>query len=425
MREYASGSETHKVTLYPKTVVSGRVIDDSTEEPVKSFRVTPGTASTSRPPASWNRYDTFSSADGEFKYVADHYREERLLLVEAAGYRPARSRVIKADEGKASLEFRLKRSATISGTVLQPDGSPAVNALVVLGTLADRVDYRSDSELDSDLHPYQLRTKDDGEFEFDKPGVPFTLFVFGEEGFAKVDGKEFDGNARPVTLTPYARIEGKLRIPPPHTSEVNIHVDFRGEHGGQAFFGKHAYFNFMATTDSEGTFSLEKVPAELDLTIYQTVEVRHGQYMSVGRGDSFQLTTWPGETHRITLGKKGVTVRGQLGNHELLASSCFELGNFQSADRKNGFQSGRAMVSTHFRVDENRNFEIPNVPPGTYHLEMAARDQPMSHPGSSSVLGAFSKTLVIKEGNRKDIDLGVLEFTPNPTPRIRAWKVSD
>ena len=113
--------EEQAVTLGPPFRASGNVFDASTGQPVKEFVLTPRYAVTSSFQGrtstnfgQWTEYNRTPSFNGEFSF----YRESPLLhgsremhdwqfRVEADGYEPAVSRLVRDEERGARLDFRL------------------------------------------------------------------------------------------------------------------------------------------------------------------------------------------------------------------------------------------------------------------------------------------------------------------------------
>ncbi len=121
-------------------VISGAVTDAKTKEPIKSFRVIPGTR---YGPAQlfWNRREAYTAKDGKYEIRDNRVDGTRVIRVEAAGYKPQESEDIKAEDETVSLDFELERGVDIEGIVLTPDGKPAAGAKLAMGISARRYTY--------------------------------------------------------------------------------------------------------------------------------------------------------------------------------------------------------------------------------------------------------------------------------------------
>ncbi len=131
-------SDTEQVvTLNPELVISGLVTDAATGQPVPTFRVVRGLVFSNSPRVSWMMQDASEFTGG--RYIVKHSEPYAgyAVRVEAAGYKPAESRVFKPGEDAPTFDFALTRAADadlLTGIVLRPDGQPAAGAEVALAT---------------------------------------------------------------------------------------------------------------------------------------------------------------------------------------------------------------------------------------------------------------------------------------------------
>src|ERR1022692_2967400 len=110
-------------------IVSGRVLDSETKQPVQNFRVTPGQPDNFNRTA-WNTLRAVAGSNGNyFTYVSKRVAEP-LLKVEAEGYLPESAALLPHDA--TNVDFVLKKGSGPAGFVVTPDGKPAVEATVVL-----------------------------------------------------------------------------------------------------------------------------------------------------------------------------------------------------------------------------------------------------------------------------------------------------
>ena len=134
--------EEQVVTLGPPFRASGSVIDAETGQPVNEFVLTPRFATTSSFQGSsrtnfgqWSEYNRKPAFNGEFNF----YRDSPLLSgsremhdwqfrVEADGYEPAVSRIVRDEERGARLDFRLKPQPLPELPVPAPSGTRRVTA---------------------------------------------------------------------------------------------------------------------------------------------------------------------------------------------------------------------------------------------------------------------------------------------------------
>src|SRR6266516_1909264 len=119
-----------------KTIrVSGTVKDEETGRPLDRFTVLlnerPGSV------ISYYLYFLGEGRNGAFdwEYPVSPVRSlnQYTLEIQADGYMPEASAPVKLSDGEQFSEFKLKRSADITGEVTFPDGAPVVRAEVWLG----------------------------------------------------------------------------------------------------------------------------------------------------------------------------------------------------------------------------------------------------------------------------------------------------
>ena len=119
--------EEYTFRVPPALVVSGKVIDAKTRQPIPRFRVVPGSPSFS------NTRDGFTATGGQYRVRETYAQGVYRVRIEADGYFPADSRDIPTDSGSVTANFELKRGEDFVGTVLGPDSVPAAGAKLALG----------------------------------------------------------------------------------------------------------------------------------------------------------------------------------------------------------------------------------------------------------------------------------------------------
>src|SRR4051794_10745361 len=79
-------------------VITGKVVDAATRQPVKGFLVVPGLRWDATH-MNWARGESFQAGDGHFEYRPRRGELAHLVRIEADGYEIAVSREIKSTEG--------------------------------------------------------------------------------------------------------------------------------------------------------------------------------------------------------------------------------------------------------------------------------------------------------------------------------------
>jgi hypothetical protein len=108
LRINADGS-SHKVILEREQVITGRVVDAETGEPIPLFYIEAGYPTERQPPVYWMGTRGTRGADGEYRLPV-HWRGDTLYYrALAEGYEPAESGAVKVEEGEVTLDFELRR----------------------------------------------------------------------------------------------------------------------------------------------------------------------------------------------------------------------------------------------------------------------------------------------------------------------------
>src|SRR5262249_55363519 len=120
-------------------VVSGNVVDAVTKQPIKSFRVVPGSRDERAVRVFWNQRNSFAASAGHYEIRQDRGRSENLVRIEADGYQAAVSRPIRSDEGTVAIDFELKPGKDVFAKVVTPDNVAAAGAKVALGVAGSQI----------------------------------------------------------------------------------------------------------------------------------------------------------------------------------------------------------------------------------------------------------------------------------------------
>jgi len=205
-------------------IVSGRVFDAKTKQPIKKFRVTRGVRSgDSEIRTSWIHRDSFEAVDGTYRIRFRHDYPAYLIRIGAPGYEVAVSREIKTDEGKIDIDFALEPATDIAASILTPEGKPAANAKIAIGVKGAQINIRNGEIHDGSTYATQLRAQSDGRFSMPARDEPFQLIVTHPAGFV-----HFKSNSGPLPdplrLTSWARVEGVFRIGNQPTPNIPITI---------------------------------------------------------------------------------------------------------------------------------------------------------------------------------------------------------
>jgi hypothetical protein len=394
--------EEYVFTPPPALVISGRVIDAETKEPVKAFRVVPGVRSSARH-MNWVRGESYEAHEGSYRLKRTHAYMAWIVRIDADGYRAAVSRELKSDEGEVRVNFELTKAPDIAATVLTPQGLPAAGARIALGVAGSQISVQNGEIDDGSTLAARRDADDDGRFRFSSQGDTYQLVITHSSGYAHV--KSVVGQELPdvITLTPWARVKGTFRVGPRTVANVPItlNVDSVRSYGEDVpiIFTHHD-----GTTGADGEFVLERVlpgRGRIGRAILLTVSEGASEVTS-SQMEVVLLAV--GETVDIDLGGFGHAVTGQLapaaGHTEKV------LWNFALVNVAADVPEPVRTVTPYFTatVDRDGRFRIDDMPPGDYVLSVRFNEHAAGHLSHH----AFSVPELDDDQAARVIDLGLL-----------------
>jgi hypothetical protein len=283
---------------------------------------------------------------------------------------------------------------SIRGTVLLPDGSPAVGVEVALctaqvgvrlnGTAFEPGAFGNTFRLQSS--DYRKKTDEQGSFSFDpKPGA-HTLVAVGPAGLGQVRCFDFSKPLE-IRLQPWGRIEGDVRTR--DGQWAGRKVEWQGSGRLTRWMTlEYKPEGFSARSDANGEFTLEHVPPG-DCR----VAIDDGPGTPPIFSSPVQIN--PGETAQVQLGGVGRPVTGKLvappgveirswPNQVTSAQLSVEWDDYHVPKELSGnaverwklvfedTEAGRAwfrdQCSYEFKVGADGSFSIPEVLPGKYRI---------------------------------------------------------
>jgi RNA polymerase sigma factor (sigma-70 family) len=396
--KFAADGEEHTIVLHPVATVTGSVTDAETGTPVPNFQLTMGHSQPWNPADQTPMWDLRSKAgsNGFYKMVIE---EEQVpyLRIEANGYETVETQIQLTNRVEGVRDFQLRRASvahSIRGTVLLPDGSPAVGAEVALctaqvgvrlnGTAFEPGAFGNTFRLQSS--DYRKKTDEQGSFSFDpKPGA-HTLVAVGPAGLGQVRCFDFSKPLE-IRLQPWGRIEGDVRTR--DGQWAGRKVEWQGSGRLTRWMTLHYKpEGFSARSDANGEFTLEHVPPG-DCR----VAIDDGSATPPIFSSSVQVN--PGETAQVQLGGVGRPVTGklvappgveirswpnQVTSAQLsvewddyhvpkeLSGNAVERWKLEFEDTEAGRAWFRDQCSYEFKVGADGSFSIPEVLPGKYRI---------------------------------------------------------
>ncbi len=299
------------IVLGPTLKLKGTVRDAAGGGLIPKFRLVLGWPDPNE--ARWSSLSRhwISFSHGVFQHSLDepivyNTRDPKLVVkVEAEGYAPAVSRVIRMDEGEAQLDILLRRAGENSVTVLRPDGQPAAGADVgflspYAGLTLSSGGFVRDGPLSSSL----VRTDAMGKFELPPEAQTNDVLITHESGSAEVAAAALMPGSR-IQLGPWGRIEGRYQTNSRPVPGQELRLAFIGRTSASLSS------QFKAMTDAQGRFAFERVPAGRH-TLELMIPFPPVQPTSWGHAPAEDVEVTPGQTTRILLGGKTYAFTVQL-----------------------------------------------------------------------------------------------------------------
>lgn len=424
----------------PALVVTGKIADASTKEPVKKFRIVPGKR-WSDGEIFWSDREGYDGADGEYRIQRNRGHIAHFVRVEADGYQRAVSREIKSDEGKITIDFELQPAKNVETTVLAPDGTPAVGAKVALGVARSQIHISNGAIDDGSTYAKRLEADATGKISYPAPDSSCALVITHPAGFAHLKSGEAT-IPEAIQLTPWARLEGVFKVDDKATSGVTLSVN---SDSMQSYDndGPNVFTSHETATGVNGEFVFDRViPGKARVGRRILLMVNDGA-TEVTSSKLVPIELRAGETTRIELGGDGRAVVGRLAPpanfkekvlwnfamiHMAARSAKFKPLSVPAdvqndAEKYNAWfqkwiQTDEGLEWTRARMEDDRirmsspfysasiardgTFRIDDVPAGHYLLSVQFQEHPAGQ------LLNYALTVPEEMDARKPIDLGVL-----------------
>ncbi len=278
--------------------VRGTVTDAQTGKPIENYRITFGILWNLDQRVSWQRGwnpGTATSAGGNFNFTDSFSYPGIAVRIESPGYLPADSRIIKPDEGNATLDLKMKPAKDIVLTIRAPDGKPVAGATAVMAIPGQQVNIFNGREVRySDLP--QQSSGSDGRVDFSPQPGEFAIAVFSDAGSAEVDQNAVAKSAE-ITLTPWGRIQGRMMVGSKPAAGQDVDV-LQSQIAPYNPAKPRIFYRLSGKTDDDGRFVFDRAsPGSWNITrriniapniwnnsALQAVEVSAGQTVTVNVG---------------------------------------------------------------------------------------------------------------------------------------------
>jgi uncharacterized GH25 family protein len=428
------------IEVYKPLFVSGNVVDADSNKAVERFNLVPGEKyGEDENDVSWDQNKRVEFNDGQYKLELNKNKDgSAVFRIEADGYTSIVSRVLTGEEDNVVLNFTLQKNTGITSKVLLANGTPAQGAEVVV-CIKDFYARVLNGKMQRD-NPFTLSTKTDSEGLFSLPpqASQFTLSVTHEGGYAVIRGEEVN-NLDKIVLTQWGKIEGEVYYIGHQRAGRKEIVLNRFVPDCNLDSEPPVTYICSATTDDNGKFLLEKVPAGLFKVQYIIGNVP----VTVKSGSFAVVEVKPGQTSKAIVGGTGRPIIGQVKvvsqTNEPIRwgqNIIYQFGSETSAPeydpnltqienmslRKTWSGSVKGQIeernswekirSYPVFVNNDGTFRVEDVIPGTYTLYLSANDRNID----------YQTTFEVPEMNivysNEPLNLGIIEINSYPYLKV-------
>lgn len=447
-------NKANEFVAVPLLTIRCLVADDESGKKIERFQVKPGFIWPNRKEPFWSNRDNFESTDGLFTYKKSRVDGKLVLRIEADGYAPITSREIEWNEGRVGLAIKMPKAASTILRVVQPDGNPAQNATIALGIKGSQISLKN-GEFGSSTFAERLTTDDKGQAKLKSQVEPLVLFVTHETGYSEAvfDPSSITDSPNPllkIQLDSWGSVDGQLKQGDAPASSQSIVLRPNYRYNGEGL--PSASHDYRTTTDEEGKFQFRKVIPGETYVGKEIVTFRSRTRSTHMSSHSQPVSVIAGETQRITIGGNGHRVVGHFslpdsfdGLHDWEFSSV-EIRpaakrpeipypeQLTEQQRKEWRQSwikepdGVAWQAEYEKynalrrqrfccgVKNNGRFEIDDIPPGRFELEIKLA-KPGQGAWGDNILATLNSTFEVPafDESFQTVDLGplTLELTKN------------
>ena len=380
----------HRLVLQPALTVVGSVVDQDSGQPVARFKAIPGRFNGGE---DVDRSALRYGVNGQYELSFEESGAQ-VVRIEAEGYETEIGRPVPGFRGEPRCDFRLRHinaSNQVRGRVLNPDGTPAAGAEVVLCTLDGGAMLGQSRFLRAQSH-WMTNADSSGRFNFPLVRAPHTVVAVSRRGFGRAS--TLSNSAVEVRLEAFGGIEGvATRDGQPMAGQKVIlldssYTDYKGAVSLEVA-------TFEQQCDESGRFRLNAVPpGDYQMYVYPgvgipwtdeaKVRVISGQISTVQIGEPdpagrtvlgqlkpsepLRVRNWKSLVTQHHLGRILPPVKPPSGLNEQARQLWLVAWHQSEAGREWARQKGTYTLD----VDADGRFVGRGVPPGEYQLCVSA-----------------------------------------------------
>ena len=393
--------------------------DAATGRPMPAFRVIRGLVFANNPRVSWMVQDGSEFTDGRYTVKHSEPYAGYAVRIEAAGYKPAESRVFRPGEENPTFDFALSRAQAadlLTGIVLGPDGRPAAGAEVALATRDHPLVFENEQFTFGRGNGMSFaKTGPDGRFTFDAPGGPFLLAATSDDGYAEAKPDDF-AKSGTLAMKAWGKVSGQAMIG--RKPAANELISFSLRDITSINTAVHAFHHISARTDAQGRFSFDRViPGQSEVARVVVTDFGNGMQQHMGCWQE-PVDVAPGQSVEVRIGGKGRPVVGRVALQAPPGVQVDWRRNRPATIEKprvfNPLRGIFGLVDPHANdrfaasLDKDGRFRVEDVPPGRYELTVTIDAPPSAdRPGPTRELGQVKVPVDVPEGDADaPVDLG-------------------
>jgi Carboxypeptidase regulatory-like domain len=361
----------HQSNQPPPARISGTVTDGETGQPIDDFQVWMGMKLAEQGPGGTTMFAEAMATlqttgkEGKFAFPCLVSAASYTLQIKTEGYVMTQVNIPGPLTNNCRFDLKLKRDELVAGTVLTPDGKPVAGAVVMACSERARAYMNLPGQFNlTTSRAAHTTTDEDGCFSLPDAAGAKRIIVAQTAGYAELAREQFSGS-RIITLQPWGRIEGTLKIGNRPGGGETILVYDRPQLPEAPGLGLH----LMVITDSAGGFVIENVPPG-------EWQIAHVLQASGALTQCAPVHVQAGQTTRVRLGGTGWRVVGRIRSGDATEPINWQRDlqtlNLKSPDAPPASRQYALVFGT------NGAFTIDDVPPGTYELNVV-----VTAPGSS------------------------------------------
>ena len=378
-------AEENVVTLRKGRKVQGWVVDAETEKPITKFRVGVGHSYEFGDSGRFNAnpgMKEVSDPNGVFTLTVSD-EQSNAVQGESDDYAAKIEKLPAAEDGVVKVTLRLKSSPALRGILVDSQGAPVAGGTVAL-TKGDSMGgsvMLQNGRLNSWGQGGKVVTTDaSGNFKLQSPPESGGIVVGAAvAGFSSAPVDQVRSSGR-LMLQGFGRIEGTIKVAGVPTAGQQFSFSI-------ANIGVSYQMNGFATSDEQGKFTIEKLPAG-EGSVIRLIKMTENSWM---HSHNTSVTIEPSKTTQVSFGEYGAVIKGRVHletqpaegekltfNASLNTKTEFNR-SFATPEEATAYYKSDAWKGEMNRIKNygvtigaDGTFSADSIPPGEYTLNVSA-----------------------------------------------------